>query len=184
MWAAQHYGFEEPNRLMTSGGLGTMGYGIPAALGVQIAHPESLVIDIAGDASVQMTMKEMSAAVQHNVPIKIFILNNEYLGMVRQLQQIWHGNRLSHSYTETVPDFVKMAQAYGAHGIRCEKPGELDDAIQEMIDVKGPVVFDCRVAKLENCLPMIRAGSAHNDMILPEAPRPHRTAEALDLAIL
>ncbi|HET7408675.1 MAG TPA: acetolactate synthase 3 large subunit, partial [Paracoccaceae bacterium] len=138
MWAAQFYGFEEPNRWMTSGGLGTMGYGLPAALGVQIAHPDALVIDIAGDASVLMTMQEMSAAVQHDAPIKIFILNNQYMGMVRQWQQLLHGNRLSHSYTESLPDFVKLAEAYGGVGIACDKPADLDGAIQEMIDVKRP----------------------------------------------
>lgn len=135
MWAAQFFGFEQPNRWLTSGGLGTMGYGLPAALGVQIAHPDALVIDIAGDASIQMCIQEMSAAIQHNAPIKIFILNNQYMGMVRQWQQLLHGNRLSHSYTEAMPDFVKLAEAYGAHGIRCEKPGDLDAAIQEMIDI-------------------------------------------------
>ncbi|RVA80430.1 acetolactate synthase 3 large subunit, partial [Mesorhizobium sp. M7A.F.Ca.US.006.04.2.1] len=129
--------------------------------------PESLVIDIAGDASVQMTMKEMSAAVQYNAPIKIFILNNSYMGMVRQWQQMLHGNRLAHSYSETLPDFVKLAEAFGAVGIRCEKPADLDDAIQEMIDVNRPVLFDCRVAELANCLPMIRTGRAHNEMLLP-----------------
>lgn len=168
MWAAQHYGIEEPNRWMTSGGSGTMGYGLPAALGVQIAHPNSLVIDIAGDASVQMTIKEISAAVQHNAPIKIFILNNAYMGMVRQLQHVCDVYRRSRTYSETVPDFMKLADAYGVHGIRCEKPDELDEAIMEMIDAKGPVIFDCRVAQLENCLPMIRPGGAHNDMLLPD----------------
>ncbi|TPK70820.1 acetolactate synthase 3 large subunit [Mesorhizobium sp. B2-4-15] len=180
MWAAQHYHFEKPNRWMTSGGLGTMGYGLPAALGVQIAHPDALVIDIAGDASVQMTMQEMSAAVQYDAPIKIFILNNQYMGMVRQWQQLLHGNRLSHSYTEAMPDFVKLAEAYGGHGIRCEKPDELDDAIKEMISVRKPVLFDCRVANLANCFPMIPSGKAHNEMLLPDEATDEAVANAID----
>ncbi|WP_268890759.1 acetolactate synthase 3 large subunit [Mesorhizobium xinjiangense] len=180
MWAAQHFGFEKPNHWMTSGGLGTMGYGLPAALGVQIAHPESLVVDIAGDASVLMTMQEMSAAVQHNAPIKIFILNNQYMGMVRQWQQLLHGNRLSHSYTEALPDFVKLAEAYGGHGIRCDKPGNLDDAIREMIEVDKPVIFDCRVANLANCFPMIPSGKAHNEMLLPDEASDEAVANAID----
>src|SRR3569832_1672698 len=180
MWAAQFFGFEEPHRWMTSGGLGTMGYGLPAALGVQIAHRDSLVIDIAGDASVQMTMQEMSAAVQHDAPIKIFILNNQYMGMVRQWQQLLHGNRLSHSYTEAMPDFVKLAEAYGGHGIRCDKPDELDDAIREMISVKKPVLFDCRVATLANCFPMIPSGKAHNEMLLPDEATDEAVANAID----
>ncbi len=180
MWAAQFYGFEEPNRWMTSGGLGTMGYGLPAALGVQIAHPEALVIDIAGDASVLMTMQEMSAAVQHNAPIKIFILNNQYMGMVRQWQQLLHGNRLSNSYTEALPDFVKLAEAYGGVGIRCEKPADLDDAIMEMINVDKPVLFDCRVANLANCFPMIPSGKAHNEMLLPDEATDEAVANAID----
>jgi len=180
MWAAQHYHFEKPNRWMTSGGLGTMGYGLPAALGVQIAHPDALVIDIAGDASVQMTIQEMSCAVQYDAPIKIFILNNQYMGMVRQWQQLLHGNRLSHSYTEAMPDFVKLAEAYGGHGIRCDKPDELDDAIREMITVKKPVIFDCRVAALANCFPMIPSGKAHNEMLLPDEATDEAVANAID----
>jgi acetolactate synthase-1/2/3 large subunit len=166
MWAAQFFKFEEPNRWMTSGGLGTMGYGLPATVGVQMAHPKSLVIDIAGDASVLMTMQEISTAVQYRLPVKIFILNNQYMGMVRQWQQLLHGNRLSHSYSHSLPDFVKLAEAYGCVGIRASKPGDLDGAIDEMIKVKAPVIFDCRVAALANCFPMIPSGKAHNDMLL------------------
>jgi acetolactate synthase-1/2/3 large subunit len=166
MWAAQFFHFDRPNRWMTSGGLGTMGYGLPAAVGVQAAHPKSLVIDIAGDASVQVTMQEMSTAVQHDLPIKIFILNNEWMGMVRQWQQLLHGERYSHSYSDSLPDFVKLAEAYGGHGIRCENPADLDAAIMEMIDTPKPVLFDCRVEKAENCFPMIPSGAAHNEMIL------------------
>jgi acetolactate synthase-1/2/3 large subunit len=171
MWAAQFYHFEEPNRWMTSGGLGTMGYGLPAAVGVQMAHPESLVVDIAGDASVLMTMQEMSTAVQHELPIKVFILNNEWMGMVRQWQQLLHGERYSHSYSASLPDFVKLAEAYGAVGLRAEHPDELDDAIGEMLAVKRPVIFDCRVTKEENCFPMIPSGKAHNEMIMAEEAR-------------
>ena len=179
MWAAQFYGFEEPHRWMTSGGLGTMGYGLPAAMGVQVAHPDSLVIDIAGDASVLMTMQEMSTAVQHDLPVKIFILNNQYMGMVRQWQQLLHGNRLSHSYMESLPDFVKLAEAYGCVGLRAQKPGELDDAIEEMLKVKRPVIFDCRVANLENCFPMIPSGKAHNEMLLPAEANDEAVAAAI-----
>lgn len=180
MWAAQFMHFEEPHHWMTSGGLGTMGYGLPAALGVQIAHPGALVIDIAGDASVQMCIQEMSAAIQHNAPIKIFILNNQYMGMVRQWQQLLHGNRLSHSYTEAMPDFVKLAEAYGGTGIRCSKPDELDDAIMKMIETDGPVIFDCRVANLANCFPMIPSGKAHNEMLLADEATDEAVANAID----
>ncbi|MEJ0026818.1 MAG: acetolactate synthase 3 large subunit [Rhizomicrobium sp.] len=166
MWAAQRFKFEEPNRWMTSGGLGTMGYGLPAAVGVQMAHPDALVIDIAGEASVQMTMQEMSTAVQYDLPIKIFILNNEYMGMVRQWQQLLHGGRYSHSYSEALPDFVKLAEAYGGVGLRADTPAELDAKILEMIDVRRPVLFDVRVDPKENCYPMIPSGAAHNAMIL------------------
>lgn len=166
MWAAQHYHFEEPNRWMTSGGLGTMGYGLPAALGVQEAHPDALVIDIAGDASVQMCIQEMSAAIQYGLPIKIFILNNEYLGMVRQWQELLHDKRYAHSYSASLPDFVKLAEAYGGEGFRAEHPDELDDKIMAMIESDKPVLFDCVVTREENVFPMIPSGAAHNDMLL------------------
>ena len=170
MWAAQFFRFEEPNRWMTSGGLGTMGYGLPAAIGVQLAHPNSLVIDIAGDASILMNIQEMSTAVQFRLPVKIFILNNQYMGMVRQWQQLLHGNRISESYTAALPDFVKLAEAYGGIGIRAEKPAELDDKIRAMLEAPAdrPVIFDCRVAALANCFPMIPSGKAHHEMLLGE----------------
>jgi acetolactate synthase-1/2/3 large subunit len=177
MWAAQFYKFEEPNRWMTSGGLGTMGYGLPSSIGVQLAHPKSLVIDIAGEASVLMNMQEMSTAVQHRLPIKIFIINNQYMGMVRQWQELLHGGRYAESYTHSLPDFVKLAEAYHAVGIRCEKPGDLDGAIKEMIAVDRPVIFDCVVDQNENCFPMIPSGRAHNEMILGD------TGESVDDAI-
>jgi len=166
MWAAQHYKFNKPNRWMTSGGLGTMGYGLPAAVGVQVAHPNKLVIDIAGEASVLMTMQEMSTAVQYSLPIKIFILNNEYMGMVRQWQELLHDKNYSESYTAALPDFVKLAEAYGCVGIRATKPEELDDKIIEMINTDRPVIFDCLVDKEENCFPMIPSGKPHNQMLL------------------
>src|ERR1700756_2207675 len=169
MWAAQFYHFQEPTRWMTSGGLGTMGYGLPSSVGVQLAHPDSLVIDIAGEASVLMTMQEMSTAVQYDLPIKIFIINNQYMGMVRQWQELLHGGRYSHSYTEALPDFVKLAQAYHAHGIRCTHPGDPNEKIREMIAVKKPVLFACVVDPAENCFPMIPSGRAHNEMILGDA---------------
>jgi acetolactate synthase I/II/III large subunit len=169
MWAAQHFHFQEPNRWMTSGGLGTMGYGLPAAIGAQLAHPDALVIDIAGEASIQMMMQEMSTAVQYRLPVKIFILNNEYMGMVRQWQELLHGGRYSESYSAALPDFVKLAEAYGGVGIRCSKPGDLDGAIKEMINSPHPVIFDCHVDKSENCFPMIPSGKAHNEMILGDA---------------
>jgi len=169
MWAAQFYQFQEPNRWMTSGGLGTMGYGLPASVGVQLAHPDSLVIDIAGEASVMMTMQEISTAVQYDLPVKIFIINNKYMGMVRQWQELLHGGRYSHSYSEALPDFVKLAEAYHAHGIRCERPADLDAKIREMIEIKKPVIFDCVVDPAENCFPMIPSGRAHNEMLLGDA---------------
>jgi acetolactate synthase-1/2/3 large subunit len=166
MWAAQHYKFDKPNRWMTSGGLGTMGYGLPAAVGVQVANPGKLVIDIAGEASVLMTMQEMSTAVQYKLPIKIFILNNEYMGMVRQWQELLHEKNYSESYTAALPDFVKLAEAYGCVGIRAKKPDELDEKITEMLSVNKPVIFDCVVDKTENCYPMIPSGKPHNQMLL------------------
>ena len=168
MWAAQYFKYDEPNRWMTSGGLGTMGYGLPAAIGTQLAHPNGLVIDIAGEASILMNMQEMSTAVQYRLPIKVFILNNEYMGMVRQWQELLHGSRYSQSYSESLPDFVKLAEAYGAKGMRCEKPGDLDGAIAEMLAYDGPVIFDCIVDKTENCFPMIPSGKAHNEMLLSD----------------
>ena len=169
MWAAQLFRFEEPNRWMTSGGLGTMGYGLPAAVGVQVAHPDALVIDIAGEASVQMTMQEFSTAIQYDLPIKIFILNNEWMGMVRQWQQLLHGERYSHSYSDSLPDFVKLAEAFGGVGIRADRPEELDDKIRQMIETRRPVIFDCRVTKDENCFPMIPSGKAHNERLLGDS---------------
>ena len=166
MWVAQHYKFNKPNQLMTSGGLGTMGYGLPAAVGAQVANPGKLVIDIAGEASVLMTMQEMSTAVQHKLPIKIFILNNEYLGMVRQWQELLHEKNYSESHIAALPDFVKLAEAYGCVGIRAKTPDELDQKIKEMIKVDRPVIFDCVVDKEENCFPMILSGKPHNQMLL------------------
>ncbi len=169
MWAAQFLGFEDPNRWMTSGGLGTMGYGLPASIGVQIAHPDALVINVAGEASWLMNMQEMGTAMQFRAPVKQFILNNERLGMVRQWQELIHGERYSHSWSESLPDFVKLAEAFGCKGIQCKDPADLDDAIMEMIRYDGPVIFDCLVEKHENCFPMIPSGKAHNEMLLGEA---------------
>ncbi len=169
MWAAQYLGFENPNQWMTSGGLGTMGYGFPASVGVQMAHPDALVINVAGEASWLMNMQEMGTAVQYRLPVKQFILNNERLGMVRQWQELLHGERYSHSWSEALPDFVKLAEAFGAKGILCSDPADLDDAIMEMLNYDGPVIFDCLVEKHENCFPMIPSGKAHNEMLLGEA---------------
>jgi acetolactate synthase-1/2/3 large subunit len=169
MWAAQFLGFEAPNRWMTSGGLGTMGYGLPASIGVQVAHPDALVINVAGEASWLMNMQEMGTAMQFRAPTKQFILNNERLGMVRQWQELLHGERYSQSWSESLPDFVKLADAFGCKGIRCSDPKDLDDAIMEMIRYDGPVIFDCRVEKHENCFPMIPSGKPHNEMLLGDA---------------
>ena len=169
MWAAQYLNFEDPNRWMTSGGLGTMGYGFPASIGVQMAHPDALVINVAGEASWLMNMQEMGTAMQYGLPVKQFILNNERLGMVRQWQELLHGERYSQSWSESLPDFVKLAEAFGAKGIICSDPDDLDDAILEMLNYDGPVIFDCLVEKHENCFPMIPSGKAHNDMMLAGA---------------
>lgn len=169
MWAAQFLHFDEPNRLMTSGGLGTMGYGHPASLGVQLAHPEALVINVSGEGSWLMNMQEMGTAMQYKLPAKQFILNNERLGMVRQWQELLHGERYSSTWQEALPDFVKLAEAFGAKGIRCEDPADLDDAIMEMINHDGPVIFDCLVEKHENCFPMIPSGAPHNEMLMGNA---------------
>jgi acetolactate synthase-1/2/3 large subunit len=166
MWAAQFMKFQKPNRWMTSGGLGTMGYGLPAAMGVQIAHPESLVIDVAGEASILMNIQELSTIVQYRLPVKTFILNNQYMGMVRQWQELLHGSRYSESYMDSLPDFVKLAEAFGCVGLRATKLSEVDDVIKEMIAVKRPVVVDMCVDQKENCFPMIPSGAAHNEMIL------------------
>ena len=166
MWAAQHYKFDKPNRWMTSGGLGTMGYGLPAAIGVQVAHPKKLVVDIAGEASILMNMQEISTAVQYNLPIKIFILNNQYMGMVRQWQELLHEKNYSESYSKALPDFVKLAEAYGCVGIKAKDPSELDEKIEEMINTDRPVIFDCHVDQDENCFPMIPSGKPHNQMLL------------------
>ena len=169
MWAAQFMDFNDPNRWMTSGGLGTMGYGFPASIGVQMAHPKSLVINVAGEASWLMNMQELGTAIQYRLPVKQFILNNERLGMVRQWQELLHGERYSSSWSEALPDFVKLAEAFGAKGIQVQDPADLDEAIIEMINYEGPVVFDCQVEKHENCFPMIPSGKAHNEMLLGDA---------------
>ncbi len=178
MWAAQFYKFEEPNRWMTSGGLGTMGYGFPAALGVQVGHPDSLVIDIAGEASFMMNLQELSTVAQYELPVKVFIVNNGWMGMVRQWQELLHGGRYSHSYMHSLPDFVKLAEAFGAVGLRATRPDEVDDKIIEMIETPRPVILDCCVEQTENCFPMIPSGAAHNEMLLgPEDRTEHRVSE-------
>jgi acetolactate synthase-1/2/3 large subunit len=166
MWAAQHFHFDAPNKWLTSGGLGTMGYGLPAAIGAQMGDPNALVIDIAGEASIQMNIQEMATATQYRLPVKVFILNNEWMGMVRQWQELTYESRYSESYSDSLPDFVALAEAYGWKGIRCDDPAKLDDAIAEMLAYDGPVMFDCRVHKTSNCFPMIPSGAAHTDMIL------------------
>ena len=178
MWAAQFFKFDRPMHWMTSGGLGTMGYGLPAAIGAQIAHPDRLCIDVAGEASILMNIQEMSTAVQYRLPVKIFILNNQWMGMVRQWQELIHGGRYSESYTEALPDFVKLADAFGGVGLRATKPSEVDDVIKEMIKLKKPVIVDCAVDQKENCFPMIPSGAAHNEMLLgPEDQATQKTSD-------
>ncbi len=169
MWAAQYFSFNKPYHWMTSGGLGTMGYGLPSAIGVQMAHPDALVIDIAGEASILMNIQEINTAVQYELPVKIFILNNQYMGMVRQWQELLHGSRYAHSYCESLPDFVKLAESFHAVGLRANNYGELDDVIHEMMDIKKPVLVDVRVAQQQNCYPMIPSGAGHNEMLLDDS---------------
>jgi len=166
MWAAQHFDFEAPNKWLTSGGLGTMGYGLPAAIGAQLGNPKALCIDIAGEASIQMNIQELGTATQYRLPVKVFILNNQYMGMVRQWQELTYASRYAESYSDSLPDFVKLAEAYGWKGIRIEGPDQLEDGIAAMLAHDGPVLVDCMVAKLANCFPMIPSGAAHTDMIL------------------
>ncbi len=166
MWAAQFIKFDRPNRWMTSGGLGTMGYGLPAAMGVQIAHPGSVVVDVAGEASILMNIQEMATLVQYRLPVKVFILNNKWMGMVRQWQELLHGSRYSQSYSEALPDFVKLAEAFGAKGLRIEEPADVDKGIEEMLAIEGPVIVDVLVDEKENCFPMIPSGASHNEMLL------------------
>ena len=183
MWAAQFFGFEKPNRWLTSGGLGTMGYGLPAAIGAQEGNPGRLVIDVAGEASIMMNIQELSTAVQHDLPVKVFIVNNQYMGMVRQWQDMNYDGRYSHSYSEALPDFVKLAEAFGATGLRITKPEDLDAGIEKMIATKGPVIVDCQVVQLENCYPMVPAGAAHYEVVLgPDEEREPVSDE--DLAVV
>ena len=184
MWAAQYFGFSKPNHWMTSGGLGTMGYGLPASIGVQIANPKSLVIDIAGEASFLMNMQELSTIVQYNLPIKIFIINNQWMGMVRQWQELIHGSRYSESYTDSLPDFIKLAESFGIKGIRAEKMDQLQSVIDQMLEHNGPVLADICVAKEENCFPMIPSGSAHYDMILNKEDKKKQKVSSDGLALV
>ena len=172
MWAAQFFKFEQPNHWMTSGGLGTMGYGLPAAMGVQVAHPDALVIDVAGEASILMNIQELSTIRQYNLPVKVFIVNNQWMGMVRQWQELLHGSRYAESYVDSLPDFVKLADSFGAKGLVAERLGDLDGVIMEMLETPGPVIADVRVEPMENCFPMVPSGAAHNEMILGGEQRP------------
>ncbi len=184
MWAAQFLRFEQPNHWMTSGGLGTMGYGLPAAIGVQVAHPDALVIDVAGEASILMNIQELSTASQYRLPVKIFILNNQWMGMVRQWQELLHGERYSESYTDSLPDFVRLAEAFGWTGLRAERPEEMDGLIDAMIAADGPVIADVRVAQMENCFPMIPSGKAHNEMILGSMADPEAQIDAEGMVLV
>jgi acetolactate synthase-1/2/3 large subunit len=166
MWAAQFCRFDKPNHWLTSGGLGTMGYGLPAAIGAQIGNPKGLVVDVAGEASILMNIQELSTAVQYRLPVKVFIINNQYMGMVRQWQELLHGGRYAESYTDSLPDFVKLAEAYGMTGLRVQDPAKVDDTIKEMMAIDGPVIVDVCVDQKENCYPMIPSGAAHNHMLL------------------
>jgi acetolactate synthase-1/2/3 large subunit len=178
MWAAQFFGFEKPNHWLTSGGLGTMGYGLPAAMGVQMAHPDALVVGIAGEASFMMNMQELSTISQYRLPVKCFILNNHYMGMVRQWQELLHGSRYSESYMDSLPDFVKLAETFNMTGLRATKPSEVDDVIAEMLKIDGPVIVDMQVDQKENCFPMIPSGAAHNEILLGPEDDGKRKSEA------
>ena len=177
MWAAQYFGFSKPNHWMTSGGLGTMGYGLPSSIGVQLAHPNSLVLDISGEASFLMNMQELSTIVQYKLPVKVFILNNQWMGMVRQWQELIHGSRYSESYTDSLPDFVKLAESFGIKGMRADKIGDLNSLIDEMINFDGPVIADICVEKEENCFPMIPSGAAHYEMILSDKEETNKVSK-------
>ncbi|MCB2106888.1 MAG: acetolactate synthase 3 large subunit, partial [Rhodobacteraceae bacterium] len=181
MWAAQFYRFEQPNRWLTSGGLGTMGYGLPAAIGAQLAHPDALVVDIAGEASILMNIQELSTAVQFRLPVKVFIINNQYMGMVRQWQELLHGGRYSESYTDSLPDFVKLAEAYHCTGLRVTDPAKVDDTIKQMMEIDGPVLVDVAVDQKENCFPMIPSGKPHNEMLLGPESEKQITGEGASL---
>ncbi|MEQ8734426.1 MAG: acetolactate synthase 3 large subunit [Rhodospirillaceae bacterium] len=184
MWAAQFYRFDQPNRWLTSGGLGTMGYGLPAAIGAQLGNPDGLVIDIAGEASILMNIQELSTAVQYRLPVKVFIINNQYMGMVRQWQELLHGGRYSESYSDSLPDFVKLAEAYGLSGLRVTDPAKVDDTIKEMMAIDGPVIVDVAVDQKENCFPMIPSGAAHNQMILGPEDEPEKAISGAGLALV
>jgi acetolactate synthase-1/2/3 large subunit len=184
MWAAQFYGFDKPNKWLTSGGLGTMGYGLPAAIGAQLGNPDALCVDVAGEASILMNIQELSTAVQYRLPVKVFIINNQYMGMVRQWQELLHGGRYSESYTDSLPDFVKLAEAYGIAGLRVQDPAKVDDTIKEMMTIDGPVIVDVCVDQKENCFPMIPSGAAHNHMLLGPEDDEKKTISGAGMALV